>query len=833
MLCMLVVILFLFMPLLARASQKASAPFSYSGYSSPRYSGYQTFSQYVPMRDGVRLAVDVYIPTEGPIEPLPVILVMTPYHRASMIFGQEVDFMTSYPYARQISSYGYVFVVADVRGTGASFGTRYTSFHPDEIVDADELVNWIVQQSWSDGNVGMMGVSYSAILSYLNASNKNPHLKCIVPQEGMLNLYEFVYPGGILGTGFLKGFSLLSTFLDLNIDLSVFGIGPSKPVDEDRDGRLLMEATREHEANVDFFQEATNIEYRDSYCTYQGRFLGFTIDELGPSANLRDIERSGAAIYHLAGWFDFWPRDALTYMATLSNPSRILIGPYWHGRMDESLVWEHLRFFDRYLKGMDNGVDREPRYYFYTLGRNTWRAADEWPLPEQRMTAYYFGEGNVLDTSAPSAPGAFDPYRVDYSTTTGPTSRRGSDVSDFNYPDRAQEDKKCLTYTSVPLDWELEVTGHPVVHLFVSSTAADGDFFVYLEDVDERGVVHYVTEGQLRASLRKLRPRPWLPDLPWPGCYGADRDPLTPGEIVELAFDLLPTSYLFDRGHSIRIAIAGADKGNYATPELNPPPIVKVYRDPQYASCVELPVIPFDPAEYTGFWYNPDEPGTGLALEVQEGVLYLNWFVYDERGLPVWYGSGAEMIDSSHYAGPLLAWSGWPLGQAYGGAKAEQAGSMEIVFDSPREARLMWSKGGLRGSQSLFRFMEDLSPGSRDFRGITGWWYDPAFEGMGFFLEAQGGNLFMTWYHYRGDGTPRWWTSGGEFAPGSDSFVGDFMVWVQGACPGRPYRPPTLIPGGQSKVNLHFLNDSRAELAWNGGSLHLQRFRFSGLAAEG
>jgi hypothetical protein len=188
------------------------------------------------------------------------------------------------------------------------------------------------------------------------------------------------------------------------------------------------------------------------------------------------------------------------------------------------------------------------------------------------------------------------------------------------------------------------------------------------------------------------------------------------------------------------------------------------------------------------------------------------------------------MTDPYHYSGPLLSWTGWPLRSAYTGAQAQAAGSVEITFDSSKQARMTWHKGSLTGSQSLVRFMDDVSPGSRDYRDINGWWYDPAFEGMGLFLEAQGNNLFMAWYHYRWDGTPRWWTSGGECAHGSDSFDGDFMVWVQGQCPGCSYRPPTLVPGSQTRVNLNFLSDSQAELTWSGGMLHLERFRFSQLA---
>ena len=162
----------------------------------------------------------------------------------------------------------------------------------------------------------------------------------------------------------------------------------------------------------------------------------------------------------------------------------------------------------------------------------------------------------------------------------------------FQYPDMTENDKKALTYTTGPMTEDLEVTGHPVVHLWISSTAEDGDLFVYLEEVDAEGFSHYITEGTLRASHRALH-EPYYDNLglPYHKSHEEDVITLTPGEPVELVFDMQPTSNIFDAGNRMRVTIACADKDNASTPELNPSPTVSVYRNKKLASYVSLPVV--------------------------------------------------------------------------------------------------------------------------------------------------------------------------------------------------------------------------------------------------
>jgi hypothetical protein len=574
--------------------EKVSAPGQYSGYTSPEYKSFAVTSQYVTMRDGVRIAVDIYMPTDGPArDKFPTVLVMNPYHRADM-----TDKGVSQPYAtdptsefRVVMSYGYAFVVADVRGTGASFGYRSTVLAPAEQEDANDLINWIVAQPWSDGNVGMMGPSYLATIQLLAAAQENPHLKCIAPRYSLFDLYDVVYPGGLLDNAFINAYKLSVTFLDGNKTVPALDIWPSKPVDADKDGSLLAQATKEHEKNFDMSAQAALAPLRDSAFTAgDGSVVGYR--DMDVAGHLQQIEDSGVAVYNMGGWFDGYTRDTLTIQATMTNPSKLLIGPYFHIQSFEKSGIEHVRWFDWCLKGIENGIDKEPPYYIYTMGKNEWRFADQWPLPEQQLTPYYFGSGNVITTTKPADASAFDEYLTDY-TSTSDTAGRWSCLAGVNceYPDRAELDKKNLTYTTPPLQQDLEVTGHPIVHLFVSSTATDGAFFVYLEDIDENGVVNYISEGELKASLRKLEPRPWKPDLPWHRSYAEDAAPLTPGQVEEIVIDLQPTSNVFLKGHRLRVSIAGWDNVNFGGPQFDPPPTIRMHRDSVRASYIELPVI--------------------------------------------------------------------------------------------------------------------------------------------------------------------------------------------------------------------------------------------------
>jgi uncharacterized protein len=267
---------------------------------------------------------------------------------------------------------------------------------------------------------------------------------------------------------------------------------------------------------------------------------------------------------------------------------------------------EALRWLDYWLKGIDNGIMDEAPIHYYIQDepkKGSWQTSSRWPLAAQVSTLYYFGPGrsgsvaSVNDGSLVTVPpvdvSASDVYKVDYTTTTGKKSRWGAVDAAHLYPDLSTHDARALTYTTPVLNSNVVVTGHPVAHLWFSTSAPDLDVFVYLEEIDSDGKSTYITEGDLRASHRKLSQAPFNNfGLPFQSHHQADQELVPAGEPFEMVFSLLPTSYRFHAGNRIRVTIAFADAGNFDTPVLDPAPTLQLLREAVHASYVEMPVHP-------------------------------------------------------------------------------------------------------------------------------------------------------------------------------------------------------------------------------------------------
>ncbi|MFL6196678.1 MAG: CocE/NonD family hydrolase [Thermoanaerobaculia bacterium] len=578
----------------ARAQAQAAGPIvapapkvsefnRYSGYSEARYDGWVRSSQYVTMRDGTRLAVDVVRPTyRGRVETarLPVVWSHTRYQRTLWDEGEIISIMEQFEWLPEVLRHGYVVAAADCRGCGASFGRYLGMFSDKETDDAYEITEWLAAQPWSNGKVGMYGRSYLTMTQYMAAGRKPPHLKAIFPEVGGMDLYELIYRGGIFHGPFVENWTYLVKELDVD--------KPALPVDEDRDRSLLKAAVEQHRTNRNTAMLYAGLPFRDSVDASGVQvFRDWT-----PITYLPQMRESGVAVYHLGGWYDRYVRDQAILFRNLGNAQKLTIGPWTHTQADRlDFAAEHLRWWDYWLKGTDNGVMRDAPVHYYVMtapGQGEWRSAPTWPLPGERRTAYYFGP-QTLGATAPEAAGR-DERTVDYTASITPNPRW---TLIRKHPELSANDAKGLSYTTPPLTAPVEITGHPVAHLWVSSSAADGDFFVYLEQVDETGASHYVSEGMLRASNRATAdPGYDMIGLPYHRGNRADRQPLKPGEPVELVIDLYPVSQVFAAGHRIRVTVTGADQANARTPRLDPPPRMTVYREPGRASYVELPVIP-------------------------------------------------------------------------------------------------------------------------------------------------------------------------------------------------------------------------------------------------
>jgi hypothetical protein len=650
------------------AAAKTSKPFEYTGYSFPEYKSFKTTSEQVIMSDGAKLAVDIHLPADGPERAsFPVIFEYLPYQRSTIDVetGRVYD-ITDTKEGKFYLSYGYAIVRADMRGTGASTGWLM-DFMPRLAKDGEQLVGWIARQPWCDGNIGMMGSSYLGWSQTATASRCLRALKCITPECIPLDGYTGEpYPGGIYLEGFFTRFSEYMKLILRNYNLPDKGIRPTKPaVDENRDGELKDEIPVDVNKNGTFLDDISPPTYPDgktrfgsyliatvshqkgdydygewvSKCPFidSASPLGYTMYDLSPTAHVSGLIRSRIPIYHFGGWFDGFTRGTFELYCTLaaSNPSKVILGPSYHDftsgpfwkyfgfspeKVEEMYLTEHLRFFDRHLKGIINGIGEEPPVYIYVMNGNGWRFEKEWPLARQQPTKFLLDANNTLN-AARSEDGS-DSYKADFTHSSTYGENGGNRYlgiagdAPSSPPIRTEKDKQCLVYTSEPVSSDTEVTGHPVAHLWVSSSADDGDFFLYLEDVDPSGPAMLVTEGQLRAGFAQLYDSKnmirggkfnvnVLPDLPWHGFQKNEFNPnvFANSAVVELVIDLNPTAWVFKQGHRVRLSIACADYPTFRLhPMLSPQnkpdapdnivPTVRVYRDASHTSYLELPIIP-------------------------------------------------------------------------------------------------------------------------------------------------------------------------------------------------------------------------------------------------
>ena len=576
-------------------------------------------SQYVTMRDGVRLAVDIVLPK--PLPPtvrLPAILTMTRYWRATDLRSPFSWWINPAPLAvyRLFARHGYVLIFVDVRGTGASFGVNRGPLAPEEIADLGEVATWVAAQPWCNGRIGAYGTSYAGSTAELIAATGAPALRAVFPRFNEFDIYtDIAFPGGVPLEAFIRHWGETNAALDANRTPAnatwwqralVRGV---KPVDADRDRALLAAAVREHAANVEAHTLVAGYTYRDDI----GQGIDRTLDVSSPFHHRAAIEAAGVPLAGWGGWCDAATADAvIRRFLTFTNPQLAVIGPWNHGASHvcspyaapgkpvEPAIPDQYRavahFFDNFLVNDVTGGFTTPRVLLYfTMGEERWKATTVWPPAGTTVQRWYFQAGSTLALTAPLDATGADSYTADFSTTTGVANRWHTQLDQrrVDYGDRAAADRRLLTYTSAPLSAELEITGHPVVTLQVTSTAGDGAFFVYLEEVDETGVVRMLTEGMLRALHRKVStaPPPYAMPVPYHSFRRCDGAPLTPGEVTELSFGLLPLSVRVARGRRLRVAIACADADTFAPIAQYEQPVLAVQRNQVWNSWIDLPIM--------------------------------------------------------------------------------------------------------------------------------------------------------------------------------------------------------------------------------------------------
>ncbi len=556
-----------------------------AGSPQPRFGKVDAVSRYLPMRDGTRIAVDVMLPRGlDPGERLPAVLIMARYWRSIRLripeprgraFIGPRDGIADYLLAR-----GFAVVVVDARGTGASLGVSRYPFAPDELEDYAEVARWIRGQPWSNGAIGATGVSYEGSTAlYLGASGTEG-VRGLVVQEIEFDVYrDIAFPGGVYNQGFVDAWDASNRLLDANRTSALFGpwwsrwmLGGVRPVADDPGA--LAEAVAGHRFNTDVGAAMRGVTFADDPFGETGVTLG----DFSVPARLTGLVAGRAALCTWGSWLDMASADAVLSLArALPNPQVVVIGDWKHEMTGGGSPWgdpldpprrdQHAvmaRFLHETL--VDRFQPEGTTIYYRTLGRPGWTRDTVFPPAGAAPQRWWLGPDGTL-LAEPPPPGNIG-YQVDFSATTGRHNRWLTPMAvPVSYPDRAGADRHLLTWTSGPLGEDLEITGYPEADLWVTSDREDSAFFLYLEEVDEHGVVRYATEGILRAIHRRVRDdlRPaWAGPGPWHTFRRDDAMPLQPGEPARLRFALQPVSVVFRRGRRIRIALAGADAGTFA-----------------------------------------------------------------------------------------------------------------------------------------------------------------------------------------------------------------------------------------------------------------------------
>lgn len=561
------------------------------------------------MRDGKVLYSDVYRPdAEGKF---PILLIRTPYDKDNVSTG--IGYQVHPVHAAQR---GYVVLMQDVRGMFTSEGTFEAL--SQEINDGYDTVRWAASLPYSSGKVGMFGGSYTGVTQILAAMSKPPELLAITPRHTAANYYRgWTYQDGAL----LLGFDILWTITLCMGELASAKLPPEEKARQKRVLALASDRFREVSSRLPL--EKTNVFEALSRAPYFRSWLDHpSYDQYWARTDAtKHFAEMSVPGLHFAGWYDIFLRGTLenyTGMLRSGKPQKLVIGPWVHGTDFGSRIGEwdsgyesqgsvlgveamQLRWFDRWLKGIDNGIEKEPAVLLYVMGENRWREEKEWPLARTSYTKYYLqsaghanslvGDGTLV-TEPPKTEQrdvfVYDPMNPVPTTGGATTGTYPAALNDGVFNQESIERRyDILVYTTPVLEKGTEVTGPVKLTLFASSSQVDTDFTGKLVDVRPDGYARILCDGIVRARYRYSFEKPKLLNL---------------GAVFEYTIDLTATSMLFERGHRIRLEVSSSNFPKYdrnlntgadysRDPEARTA-LQTIYHGPEHLSCLTLPVIP-------------------------------------------------------------------------------------------------------------------------------------------------------------------------------------------------------------------------------------------------
>ena len=539
------------------------------------------------MRDGVKMAVDVYRPVQGE-GPWPTIFAYSPFQKERFFEGPKPAFYCSH---------GYVLVQATERGSGFSGGKF--EFHGSKAAqDGYDLVEWIAGQSWCTGSVAMMGASGYGVMQWLTAPLNPPHLKCLVVLATTDNYRGLCYPGGVFRKPFV---------LNMVSGLTQAAIWPGPISGKEQPMNTIAEILA-HTEDGPFWWE------------HGGSWTRIARIKC-PVLNLVNTPNRLHAIYHLRSYAD------------IMSPKKLVIVP-WTNENYQPWIFETtsfnryiLRWLDYWLKGLDTGIMDEPEVAIYDNGTGKWRHEDEYPLARTRWEKYYL-RGKASETDACGIIGTTPPARDDKPDTYDNLSLNAAMAASYGIVSSAPTRPHYAAYLSPPLEEDITVWGPVSFTLYASTTedvTSDLSFFVKMGEMVPEGVplnpatgvpetkpeandpftpreVQLWSWGSLKAKFRELDQNKSRPGMPWHS-FQNPRE-LEQGIVYEFQIELQPVFKTFRKGCMVWLKIASDDalystldsSSQYVETPLSPENSkISIYHDAEHPSHLFLPVIPYVP----------------------------------------------------------------------------------------------------------------------------------------------------------------------------------------------------------------------------------------------
>tara|TARA_B100000945_G_scaffold65177_1_gene48703 strand:- start:423 stop:2114 length:1692 start_codon:yes stop_codon:yes gene_type:complete len=507
----------------------------------------------IKMRDGTILRHNMTRPdTDGKF---PVLLERTPYNKEG---GSENNIGSPEFFA----SRGYIVIIQDVRGRFASDGDFYP-FKDDgngQNKDGYDTTEWLAKQEWSTGKIGTIGGSYSGATQYRNAISNPPNVKAMFVRESSTDYsQEWVYRGGAFELGFNLGWAHRVTLANLN------------HLAEENEFKDTEKMLIDVENNLDDWHKKTPLSPTKFFNGLSDWYNDW-LDNPPTSKYWKEFDMSDQLhnvdipIYHLGGWFDVFLNGTLKYYKGVSENGkskhsrenqRLIIGPWVHGPTninnnfagefdfgpDAAIDFNELRlpWFDFWLKGENNGIDKTKKINYFVMGKNEWKDSDEWPLKNTAYTNYYFnkeinGEIDSVHSGTLSEIVESEKSQISYTNNLrDPIPSLGGNT--LSIPNGVFEhtsvDKQSITFSTNPLNEEIEITGPVSATIYVKSDNQNNDWVVRLCDVDKSGYSRIVCDGIYRSND-------------------------TPGKTQKLKIDMWATSNTFLKGHKLRVSVSSS-----------------------------------------------------------------------------------------------------------------------------------------------------------------------------------------------------------------------------------------------------------------------------------